>query len=512
MALVHPGPARLGLSTLGWQAVYRLLAPQPGLAVERFFLERADGPPRSEDSGRPLASFPIVAFGAGFEEDLQAIVGMMLDAGVPVASPERPHFPLILAGGPLAFLNPAPLAPFVDAFWVGEAEAGLQDLILRLRDLFLQGADKPRLLQAAAETPHVWVPGQSPIPVTRAAVHGLDDPAFSCFVSSRAEFKDTLLLEINRGCPYGCRFCAAGFIYRPPRTISLERAQAVVEQTSPVKVGLVGTALTDWQPLLEFLHWLGERKTAFTLSSLRADGLTDDLVAFLRRKGVRTVTLALEGPSRRLRLAARKQLKEQDLLDAVQRCAKHGVNHLKLYLIVGWPFETDDDYHALDRFLDQIAAARDAGMGNRKKQYMRITLSASCLVPKPHTPMQWAPMAAGDQLKARLARVKDMVRGRKGLAFLPDNPGRARLQGLLARSGPEIGPLAEEAARTGSWRKARQRITVDEAGVLDRERGEHEDFPWEVVAPGPGRALLYREWLRYKARMGLAENSPSGDI
>jgi radical SAM superfamily enzyme YgiQ (UPF0313 family) len=502
VAVVHPGPARLGLSTLGWQAAYRLLAPEPGLAVERFFREQADQQPRSEDTRRTLASFPVLAFGAGFEEDLQAIVGMMLDAGVPVASTERPHFPLVLVGGPLAFLNPAPLAPFADAFWVGEAEAGLRELVLRWRDMFLAGADKDQLLRAAAATDHVYVPGRSAGPVARAVAADLDDPAFSCFVSSKAEFKDTLLLEINRGCPYGCRFCAAGYIYRPPRSISLEQAEAVVERTEPAKVGLVGTALTDWPPLLDFLHWLHERKIAFTLGSMRADGLTDELAGFLRKKGLRTVTLALEGPSRRLRDAARKRLDERDLLAAVTRCAAHGVNHLKLYLITGWPFETDADYDELDGFLGDIAAARDAGLGDRKKGYTRITLSASCLVPKPHTPLQWAPMAPLEALKSRLGRLKDMVRPRKGLALLADNPSRARLQGLLARSGPEIAPLVEEAARSGSWRRAMRRMDVNEAAVLDRERGEHEPFPWEIVDPGADRALLRREWLRYKAACG----------
>ncbi|MDK2955065.1 MAG: hypothetical protein PWQ57_561 [Desulfovibrionales bacterium] len=503
VALVHPGPARLAISTLGWQAVYRLLAPQPGLAVERFFLERAQGPAKSEDSGRTLASFPVIAFSAGFEEDLQAIVGMMLDAGVPPTSTERPHFPFILAGGPLAFLNPAPLSPFVDAFWVGEAEAGLQQLILRLRDLFLEGADKTQLLDAAVHFPNVYVPGRSSAPVARAASPDLTDPAFSCFVSSQAEFRDTLLLEINRGCPYGCRFCAAGYIYRPPRTTSLERAKAIVEQANPVKVGLIGTALTDWPPLMDFLRWLAERKCAFTLSSLRADGLTDDLVAFLRRRGVRTVTLALEGPSRRLRNAARKNLEEADLLAAVRRCAVYGVNHLKLYLIVGWPGETDADYDELDGFLGEITNARDQGLGNRKKQYMRITLSASCLCPKPHTPLQWAPMASEEMLKKRLAQVKTMVKRHKGLALLPDNPGRARLQGYLARSGPEAAPLVLEAARSGSWRKALKHCGVDEASVLDRERDEEEAFPWEAVDPGANRNLLRREWLRYKQAAGL---------
>ena len=188
------------------------------------------------------------------------------------------------------------------------------------------------------------------------------DPVHSCFVSGHAAFRDMFLVEVNRGCPYGCRFCAAGYVYRPPRQARLRDLQALIEDVSPRKVGLVGTALTDWPDLLPFLHWLKKRGTKFSLSSIRADGVTPDLLAVLREAGLRTLTLALEAPSERLRRAANKHLSVEALLRAVALAGKHGVNHLKFYLIVGWPGETEEDFASLAPLLREIAAAASIGI------------------------------------------------------------------------------------------------------------------------------------------------------
>jgi radical SAM superfamily enzyme YgiQ (UPF0313 family) len=318
-----------------------------------------------------------------------------------------------------------------------------------------------------------------------------------------------LLLEVNRGCPYGCRFCAAGFVYRPPRHADMADLKAVVEMANPSKVGLVGTALTDWPELPEFLDWLKERNTKFALSSVRADGLTREFLTFLRRAGVRTITLALEGPSRRLRLAANKKLAEDDFLRAVTLCSELGVNHLKVYVIVGWPDETDEDYDALAGFLNEIQAARAAGRGGRKKGLELVTLGVSCLVPKPFTPFQWAPMASETALAARLKSLKAMVKPLKGFQLSADNAPAARLQGLLARAGEEAFDLLVLAARSG-WRKALADWSGDPAAILDRERAQDETFPWEVVDPGVTRAFLWREWQRYKSGQTTRSCPPEG--
>ena len=514
VALLFPGPRRLALSTLGWQAAYRLLAAQPGLAVERFFLEenRAADVPRSEESDTPLAEFPLICVSLNFEEEYRPLLSALLAAFVPVRRAERSGYPLVLAGGPLAWLNPAPIAPAVDAFWIGEAEAGFDTLCVELATHWLDGGSKQEFLQAVATRPGVYVPDVSPLPVRRVTADAeqrlLTDPAWSCFVSPQAEFRDMLLVEVNRGCPYGCRFCAAGYIYRPPRQARLEDLQAMVERADPPKVGLVGTALTDWPQLMPFLEWLADRGTKFSLSSVRADGLTPDFLAFLRRHGVRTITLALEAPSARLRTAANKKLAKADFLRAVELCAEHGINHLKIYLIIGWPGEADADYAELGNFLAEIDAARRRGRGKRNKGLELITLSMSMLTPKPWTPLQWAPMAAEAALSARAAQVRGLVKPFKGMKAQADAPFGARLQGWLSRAGEEAFEVCLAAAEMGGWRKAVKALKVDFDVLLDREREQNEAFPWEVVDMGVSRAFLWREWQRY-TRALTTPNCPS---
>ncbi len=497
-----PGDEGMGLSALGWQAVYRLLSREPEMAVERFFLGKGFSAPLSAESQRELNLFPLIAASVSFEEDFLPLLRALIAAGVPAERPERPDYPLVLVGGPIAFLNPAPLAPLADAFWVGEAEAGLVDFCLKLKRAVYEGVPKGEFLKSVADTPGLYVPGLSKTPVRRAVALDpadstlLSAPVASCFTGPQAAFPDAMLLEVNRGCPHACRFCAAGFVYRPPRHARMADLQALVEEGNPPKVGLVGTALTDWPDLIPFLRWLHARKTKFSLSSLRADGLTEELLTFLRECGIRTVTLALEGASERLRKAANKRLDSGVFLEAVERCARLGVNHLRLYLILGWPWEGPEDYDELEGYLERIVAARDAGHGARTREFMRITLGASSLVPKPFTPMQWAPMASEEALLAAQKRLKDMTRKLKGVALQVDAPFQARLQGVLSRGGEEAFELVRLAAAEGGWKKAMRRFEAKAEHILDRTRDQDEAFPWEVVDIGVDRASLWREWRR----------------
>lgn len=496
-ALLVPMERRVALSTLGWQAVYRLLADDPGMAPERCFTLGREGEPVTMESGTPLSRFPVLALSVNFEEDLLHLLRTLEAAGVPSRRKERPDYPLVMVGGPLAFMNPAPLAPMADCFFVGEAEAGLSEVFSRLRQVWLNGGTREQMLEAVATMPGVYAPDRSPLPVRRVVAPGpnLSDPAWSCFTGADAVFRDTLLLEVNRGCPYACRFCAAGFVYRPPRQAPLEELQRIVELADPPKVGLVGTALTDLPHLLPFLTWLRQRGTKFSLSSVRADGVTEELLTFLRQCGIRTITLALEGPSRRLRNLASKKLDEDDFLRAVALCARHGVNHLKSYCIVGWPGETDADYEELGEFLGLMARTRDQNL-KRKKEFMRVTLGTSCLVPKPHTPFQWMAMASDAELERRQHMIRNMLKPYKGFRLETDKPFQARLQGLLARGGESMFDFVELAARHGGWKKALQRWQGDPARELDRERALDEPLPWDVIDVGVTKEHLWQEWQR----------------
>ncbi len=508
MALVFPEAAQHALSTLGWQVVYRLLASREELAVERFFWDPTSPRPRSVDSGRDLGLFPLVLFSLNFEGDFPTVLRLLQDADVPVRAHERESWPLILAGGPLAFLNPFPIMPALDGIFVGEAEPGLVAVTDRIARVWNTGGDKFRALEEIAHQPGMLVPGKSLEPVRRlvdtSGSGNLDAPAYSCFVSPEAQFRDMLLLEVNRGCPYGCRFCAAGSIYKPPRHADLETLQDIVTRCAPQKVGLVGTALTDWPELLPFLRWLQERKIKFSLSSLRADGLTDELLEFLRHTGTRSVTLALEGASRRLRQAMNKHFSEEAFLEAVTRISRLQFGTLKLYMITGWPDEAEADWTEFESFLGSIEDARRKGQGQRKKGVELISLSVSCLVPKAWTPLQWAAIPEDAWFKIAMQRFKASVGRFKGMRFAGENPGQARMQMFLARGGEEIFP-----AGVGLASAVREYDGLVRQ-VLQRPLDRDSVFPWERLDIGVSRKFLYSEWTKYRHGMASPPCPVSG--
>lgn len=504
VALVFPEAARHALSTLGWQVVYRLLAGSDDLAVERFFWDPPSPRPRSVDSGRDLGLFPLILFSLNFEGDFPAVLKVLQDAGIPCRAQDREAWPLVLAGGPVTFLNPFPLMPALDGIFVGEAEAGIEPVAQALARVWTRGGDKAQALDAVARLPGMLVPGRSREPVRRlvgiAGGTRLAQPAYSCFVSSEAQFRDMLLLEVNRGCPYGCRFCAAGSIYKPPRQAGMEDLQDIVLRCRPRKVGLVGTALTDWPDLLPFVRWLDARGVKFSLSSLRADGLTEELLEFLRRTGTRSVTLALEGASRRLRQAMNKRFSEDAFLAAVSRVSRLQFNTMKLYMITGWPGEGEEDWTEFDTFLDCLDEARRAGQGQRKKGVELVSLSVSCLVPKAWTPLQWADVPDLDWFKTAMRRLKSSVGRFRGMRFSGENPSQAREQILLARAGEEVYPCLERAAVAGLATAMREYGgLVDE--ILTHRFDRESPFPWERIDIGVSRKFLFSEWIRFQRGM-----------
>jgi radical SAM superfamily enzyme YgiQ (UPF0313 family) len=502
VALVFPEKEKFALSTLGWQVVYRLLAGSADFAVERFYADDGNAPPVSADSGRELSEFPLICLSLNFEGDFVTTLSLLKRANLSLRSADRHDWPLVLAGGPIAFLNPFPIFPALDLLFVGEAEHGFFDLAERIKELWFAGTSRDEALADLSTRPGILAQGATTGRVVRRVFVRHSDrclpaPAASCFVSSRSEFRDMLLLEINRGCPYGCRFCAAGNIYRPPRQARREDLEAIVEQASPFKVGLVGTALTDWPDLFPFLKWLHGKKIKFSLGSLRADGATREFLTFLRKTGTRSLTFALEGASRRLRRAMNKNLDEDALLEAVTLASELQFNTLKLYLIVGWPGETEEDFDELDGFLDRVQEARTAGQGKRSKGVDLIQISASCLVPKPWTPLQWAPMDSEAGLKSKMKRLKTIIKSKRGMRFSGENPSQARMQGLLSKGDERLFELLCLVEETGSWKQALSRWEGDLSWYVDRTRDEDEIFPWDRLDIGVDKAYLWKEWQRF---------------
>ncbi len=517
VALVFPEKEKFALSTLGWQVVYRLLAESGAFAVERFYWDGKGLPPRSADSGRELGEFPLICFSLNFEGDFVAVLEILSHARLPLRSVDRTRWPLIMAGGPITFLNPFPIFPGLDFIYVGEAENGMVACLHEIKEMWFERLPKAEALERLSTVPGVLAQGYAAGEkrVVRQIFMGGSDrllvyPAASCFVSSSSEFRDMLLLEVNRGCPYGCRFCAAGNIYRPPRHARMEDLKAIVRQAKPFKVGLVGTALTDWAQLPEFLEWLHARKIKFSLGSLRADGATREFLTFLRKTGTRSLTFALEGASHRLRTAMNKNLNEESLLRAVRLASELQFNTLKLYLIVGWPGEGEEDLDELESFLKKVQDARREGQGKRSKGIELIQVSASCLVPKPWTALQWAPVDTEAALKSKMRRLKKIVKNMKGMRFSGENPYQSRIQSLLSRGDERLFDLLQLVQETGRWDTALEAWDGDLSWYMERQRDEDEVFPWDTLDIGVDKTYLWKEWQRFHRGVQTPPCSPEG--
>lgn len=502
VALVFPEDESQALATLGWQSVYKELGYEDGFLVERFFPDREGQKAHSFDSDRQLGNFPLICFSLNFEGDYLCLINILKAEQIPVRSSERSGRPLIMAGGPIAFLNPFPVLPSLDFLFVGESEDKFKQIALVIRELWLSGADGGRVLDGIAGLPGIFIPGQKQKVQRQVFIkdtNRLPAPVHSSFISARSVFRDSFLVEINRGCPYGCRFCAAGFIYRPPRQAELSAIKSIIQKAGPRKVGLVGTALTDWKDLGPFLNWLHSQNIRFSLSSMRADGLDWNFLKFLRDCGTRTITLAVEGVSRALRTAINKHFDEEKFFTAVEHISRLRFNTLKLYFILGLPGEGKGDFDDLCVFLNRLEQAGNAGRGKRSKGIGLVSISASMFVPKPWTPLQWAPMNSEEVFLEKTRIFRDICSRYKGLRFHAEKPFGARLQGLLSRGDEKVHDLLVLAAeKGGSWRQALKAWPGKMEDYIDREFAEDKDFVWDVIDIGVEKKYLAREWYRYK--------------
>ncbi len=501
VALVFPEQEPQALSCLGWQAVYRELGYDDGFYVERFFWDQEAQKAVSPDSDKKLGAFPFICFSLNFEGDYLCVINILKAEDIGIRADQRKDWPLVMAGGPIAFLNPFPVAPSLDFLFVGESEGRFAQVAQKVRDQWLAGSSYDLALQKISGLPGILIPGQKNKVRKQISIktHAeLPSPSCSSFVSSSSVFRDSFLVEINRGCSYGCRFCAAGFIYRPPRQSSLGDIKQIIQDASPRKVGLVGTALTDWPDLKPFLAWLHNRQIKFSLSSVRADGLDRNLLEFLRRCGTRTMTLAVEGVSQKLRAAMNKHFDQDMFFEAVKLISELRFNTLKLYFILGLPGEEIDDFDELASFLDRLDQARKSGMGKRSKGVDLISISASMFVPKPWTPLQWAPMESQERFLKKTKIFKKLCSGYKGLKFNAEKPFGARLQGLLSRGDEQVHDLLVLAAENGnSWRNALKLWSGSMEDYIDREFPLDTDFVWDIIDIGIDKDYLAKEWIKY---------------
>ena len=519
VALVYPNAYSVGMSSLAMHGLYRWLGNLPGVVCERAFawLNRRpspDDPVVTLESQRPIQDLAAVGFSVSFEMDYFNIVAILGRAKIPLKAQERTQEdPLVILGGPAVSANPLPMAPLADAIIIGEVEPILSSLGECLRDVWSQ--DRASTLQQLANLPGVYVPlvhdGET---ISRLWLHDLDEyPTYSSVVAPLAEFGDMHLIEISRGCGRGCRFCLAGYWYRPPREHSLANvlAQAREGMQQRNKVGLVAAAVSDYSEIEPLVHALRRQGTAISVSSLRVNPLSAVLLDALAESGSRSLTIAPEAGSERMRRAINKCVTEQDIISAAVMAGERRFESLKLYFMLGLPGEEDADIDELLRLVSEVKAAFPRN----------IVVNVTPFVPKAHTPFEGAPMAPAVLITERLARIRGAMRALH-VTVRAESVAEARTQGILARGDLELGRvlLGMRRPAPNGLGRALEQAGLDAESYL-RRRDPQERLPWAFVDSGIGAANLRREAERSEdglesapcavgrcARCGVCEPEP----
>jgi radical SAM superfamily enzyme YgiQ (UPF0313 family) len=449
LALVYPSPYAAGMSSLGFQQVYRLLNGLPDTVAERAFLKegREAGPLLTYESLRPAANFPVIGFSVAYELELSGMFACLKAAGIPTLAADRSdQHPTVVVGGPLTASNAAPLAPFADVIVIGEAE----QLLVPLVDGLFSGLPRREALRALATLalPGLYVPSEHGVSLPAAACCGDQElPACAAIVTPHAALSDMFLVEAERGCARKCSFCAmrrgAG------RGMRLAAASRVLAAIPPFarKVGLVGAAVSDHPEIISLIRRLVDEGREVSLSSLRADRLSPELVELLVRGGLRTLTIAADGASQRLRDDLGKGLRTEHLLEAARLASDFALPQLKNYVMLGVPGEGDEDVDELAACtLEQVRLAAPS----------RVVLGVATFVPKRSTPLAEAPFAGIGVVNERLSRLRSALRGKAELRAVSSRWAWAEF--MLAQGGPEAGLAAwrafEAGNQFGAWRRA----------------------------------------------------------
>ena len=549
VALCFPDTYEIGMSKLGIRILYGVMNEMPGVWCERVFapwsdmeeeMRREGLPLYGLESGDPIEDFDIIGFSLGYEMAYSNVLNMLELAGLPLRSEDRDEeAPLVIAGGTCAY-NPEPLAPFIDIFSLGEGEEVTVELINLFRRGRQEGWSRQELLLAAAQIPGLYVPSLyevtyrpdgtveavtpqegAPELVTKRIVQDFDKAYFpvQTIVPSTEIVHDRVMLEVFRGCIRGCRFCQAGYAYRPVRARDpkrlVEQGIRACKDSGYQEITLSSLSTSDYRPLESLcdglLEWCEPNRVSLSLPSLRADNFSMGLMQRLQHVRRSGLTFAPEAGTQRLRDAINKNVTEEDLLTSCRTAFSGGWNAVKLYFMLGLPTETDEDVLGIAALARKVLEVWRANAPDRRRG-CRITVSTSCFVPKPHTPFQWEPQVSREEYLRRVKLLRDNMRD-KSIVYHWHDPDTSFLEAVFARGDRRVADVIESAWREGAkfdswneyfdmerWLRAFACCGLDPAFYANRTRTWEETLPWCRISVGVRPDFLWREReMAYKA-------------
>ena len=542
MALCFPDTYEIGMSNLGIKILYGTINDMDGVWCERAFapwsdmedeMRKANIPLWALESGDPLTDFDAIGFSIGYEMAYTNVLNMLDLAGIPLKSAERHELtPLVFAGG-TSCVNPEPMAHFFDFCFIGEGEEMDSELLLLLRKAKHEGWSKRQFLSEAANIEGIYVPSLyepiynddgtlsemralegAPEFVTRRIVTDFDKSYFPTnpVVPSTEIVHDRVTLELFRGCTRGCRFCQAGFIYRPVRSRGadklVEQGIASLESTGYQEITLSSLSTSDYRPLSELcdglLDFCVPHSIGLSLPSLRADNFSMDLMSKVQKVRKSGLTFAPEAGTQRLRNAINKNVREEDLLNTCKIAFQGGWNNIKLYFMLGLPTETDEDVLAINDLAMQVLALFKPFASNRGKG-VHITVSSSCFVPKPHTPFQWEAQVDMEEYRRRVTLLRNHMRA-KAISYNWHDADTSLIEAVLSRGDRRVGAVIEEVWKNGGrldswseyfsftrWMAAFEKCGLDPKFYACRERTFDETLPWSRVNVGVKPEFFWNE-------------------
>lgn len=524
VAIVYPNTYFVGMSNLGLHIIYEEINLRNDSVCERIFLpekkeleayDKTKTPLMSVETQRPMHQFDVVAFDVTFEMDYFHIPLMLRHGRVPIMGKDRTEFdPIVIAGGPCATFNPEPFADFIDAFIIGEGEGIVTAVLERIRKGRENGESREETISALAQIDGVYVPvlytpqyddnkrfvgydiAEGAPKTIRRHFEPLTSGGETVIATNFTEFGAMYIIEVARGCGRHCRFCMAGYCFRVPRVRPLDILKEGVDRAEKLgkKVGLMGAAISDYPEVDELVTYIRSKDMRYSCASLRADSLTQAVVDGLADSGQKTITIAPETGSERLRRVINKGISEEHLKNAATLSAKSGIQHMRLYIMIGLPTETDEDIEAI------------VGLAERTQAHMaevgckgRLTLSINPFIPKPFTPFQWMAMDNQKTVEKKLQYIKKALQKNRRIEVLVESPKEAYIQGVLARGDRRLGAvIAACAADRGSksFKSEMKAAGLDMDEMNYRERSFDEFLPWSHLDMGMDDGYLEMEWKR----------------